>query len=158
MGKYPVDAVEMLAKIAGTVEPHRTQYHMQDTLEISDNGNEMGLTDLIALNVETTVDHVSPAAVIVPTRSGATARSISRFKLPVWITAVSSVEATCQRLQFSYGVYAEHQPEHPGNWKAFAQQVLDAQGVTGNLVILTEGPSAKHPDANNRIELIDLSK
>ena len=158
MGKYPVDAVEMLAKIAGTVEPHRSQYHVQDTLEVSDNGNEMGLTDLIALNVETTVDHVSPAAVIVPTRSGATARSISRFKLPVWITAVSSVEATCQRLQFSYGVYAQHQPEHPGNWKAFAQQVLDAQGVTGNLVILTEGPSTKHPDANNRIELIDLSK
>jgi len=158
MGKYPVDAVEMLAKIAGTVEPHRSQYHVQDTLEVFDNGNEIGLTDLIALNVETTVDHVSPAAVIVPTRSGATARSISRFKLPVWITAVSSVEATCQRLQFSYGVYAQHQPEHPGNWKAFSQQVLDAQGVTGNLVVLTEGPSTKHPDANNRIELIDLSK
>ena len=158
MGKYPVDAVEMLAKIAGTVEPHRSQYHVQDTLEVFDNGNEIGLTDLIALNVETTVDHVSPAAVIVPTRSGATARSISRFKLPVWITAVSSVEATCQRLQFSYGVYVLHQPEHPGDWKAFAQQVLDAQGVTGNLVVLTEGPSTKHPDANNRIELIDLRK
>ena len=158
MGKYPVDAVEMLAKIAGTVEPHRSQYHIQDTLEISDNGNEIGLTDLIALNVENTVDHVSPAAVIVPTRSGATARSIARFRLPVWITAVSSVEATCQRLQFSYGVHTLHQPEHPGDWKAFAQKVLDSQGLTGNLVILTEGPSTKHPDANNRIELIDLSK
>ena len=158
MGKYPVDAVDMLAKIAGTVEPHRSQYHMQDTLEVSDNGHEIGLTDLIALNVETTVDHVAPAAVIVPTRSGATARSISRFRLPVWITAVSSQESTCQRLQFSYGVHAIHQPEHPGDWKAFAQQVLDDQGVTGNLVVLTEGPSSKHPDANNRIELIDLSK
>ncbi len=158
MGKYPVDAVEMLAKIAGTVEPHRSQYHMQETLEVYDNGNEIGLTDLIALNVETTVDHVAPAAVIVPTRSGATARSIARFRLPVWITAVSSVESTCQRLQFSYGVHALHQPEHPGDWKAFAKKVLDAQGVTGNLVVLTEGPSSKHPDANNRIELIDLSK
>jgi len=158
MGKYPVDAVEMLSKIAAAVEPHRSKYQLQDSLDSFSNGREMGLTDLIALNVETTVDHVSPAAVIVPTRSGATARSISRFRLPVWITAVSSQESTCQRLQFSYGVHAIHQPEHPGDWKAFAQQVLDTQGVTGNLVILTEGPSSKHPEANNRIELIALSK
>jgi pyruvate kinase len=158
MGKNPIEAVEMLAKIAGTVEPHRSQYHMRETLNAYSNGNEIGLTDLIALNVETTVDHVSPVAVIVPTRSGATARSIARFRLPVWITAVSSLEATCQRLQFSYGIHALHQPEHPEDWKAFAQKVLDAQGVTGNLVVLTEGPSSKHPDANNRIELIDLSK
>jgi pyruvate kinase len=158
MGAYPVDAVAMLAKIAAAVEPHRSQYHMQETLDVFSNGGEIGLTDLIALNVETTVDHVSPAAVIVPTRSGATARSISRFRLPVWITAVSSVEPTCQRLQFSYGVHALQQPEHPGDWKAFARKVLELEGVEGNLVILTEGPSKKHPDANNRIELIDLGK
>jgi pyruvate kinase len=158
MGAYPVDAVAMLAKIAAAVEPHRSQYHMRETLEVDDNGSEISLTDLIALNVETTVDHVSPAAVIVPTRSGATARSIARFRLPVWITAVSSVEPTCQRLQFSYGVHALHQPEHPGDWKAFARKVLELEGVEGNLVILTEGPSKKHPDANNRIELIDLGK
>jgi pyruvate kinase len=158
MGKYPVDAVAMLAKIAAAVEPHRSQYHIQETLDVYGSGDEIGLTDLIALNVQTTVDHVSPAAVIVPTRSGATARSISRFRLPVWITATSSVEATCQNLQFSYGVYVLHQPEHPGNWKAFARKVLELEGVKGNLVILTEGPSKKHPDANNRIELIDLSK
>ena len=158
MGAYPVDAVTMLAKIAAAVEPHQSQYHMQETLDVYSNGGELGLTDLIALNVETTVDHVSPAAVIVPTRSGATARSISRFRLPVWITAVSSVESTCQRLQFSYGVFAMHQPEHPGDWKAFARKVLEVEGVEGNLVVLTEGPSKKHPDANNRIELIDLGK
>jgi len=158
MGAYPVDAVTMLAKIAAAVEPHRSQYHMQETLDVYSNGGELGLTDLIALNVETTVDHVSPAAIIVPTRSGATARSISRFRLPVWITAVSSVEPTCQRLQFSYGVYTLHQPEHPGDWKVFARKVLELEGVEGNLVILTEGPSKKHPDANNRIELIDLGR
>jgi pyruvate kinase len=31
-------------------------------------------------------------------------------------------------------------------------------GVVGNLVILTEGPSSKHPETNNRMELIDLKK
>jgi pyruvate kinase len=157
MGAYPVDAVAMLAKIAAAVEPHRSQHHMHDTLGAGKD-DAVNLTDLIALNVDTTVDHTSPAAVIVPTRSGATARSIARFRLPVWITAVSSLESTCQRLQFSYGVCPVNEPYHPEDWKEFARKVLRLQGAEGNLVILTEGPSAKHPDANNRIELIDLSK
>ena len=156
MGKYPLDAVEMLAKIAAAVEPHRSRYRLQDALGTYDSDNDVSLTDLIALSVETTVDRVSPAAVIVPTRSGDTARKISRFKLPVWITAVSYQESTCQRLQFSYGVCSVHQPDHPEDWKAFARDLLKSQGIKGNLVVLTEGPSLKHPDANNRIELIDL--
>jgi hypothetical protein len=28
--------------------------------------------------------------------------------------------------------------------------------LEGNLVILTEGPSRRHPEANNRMEIIDL--
>lgn len=30
--------------------------------------------------------------------------------------------------------------------------------VEGNLVALMEGPSAKHPEANHRMEIIDLSR
>jgi hypothetical protein len=30
--------------------------------------------------------------------------------------------------------------------------------VKGNIVLLTEGPSLKHPEANNRMEIIDLEK
>ena len=158
MGAFPVESVEMLAKIAAAVEPHRSQYHLQESLKKSDRDGAMNITDLIALNVATTVVNISPAAVIVPTRGGATARSISRFRLLVWITAVSSQETTCQRLQFSYGVYPLYIEDHPDNWKPFAQALLKSQGLEGNLVVLTEGPSAKHPETNNRIELMDLSK
>jgi len=28
--------------------------------------------------------------------------------------------------------------------------------VSGDLTVLTEGPSSKHPEANNRMEIIDL--
>jgi pyruvate kinase len=114
------------------------------------------LHDIIALSVETTVRHVSPAALMVPTRSGATARSIARFRLPVWITAVSSLRSTCQNLQFSYGVHPVHAPDHPEDWKAFSREWLRDHGLSGNMVILTEGPSSKHPEANNRMEIIDL--
>jgi pyruvate kinase len=72
--------------------------------------------------------------------------------------AVTSKEKTCRQLQFSYGVYPFHEPEHPENWNAFAGQWLELYGVDGNLVVLTEGPSSLHPDANHRMEIIDLSR
>ena len=116
------------------------------------------LHDLIASSVETTLSRITPATVIVPTHSGTTARSIARFKLPVWVTAVSSLEKTCQGLTFSYGVWPVHEPDHPENWKSWARNWLDKQEISGDLVVLTEGPSSKHPHRNNRMEIIDFTK
>ena len=158
MGKYPVEAVTMLTKIAAAIEPHRPSHDVRETLKATGRGGPVSLTDLIALSVETTLEHISPAAVIVPTRSGASARSISRFRLPVWIVGVSSQETTCQRLQFSYGVYPVHEPDHPEDWRVYARNWLNSYGVSGNLALLTEGPSSKHPDANHRMEIIDLDR
>ena len=158
MGKYPVESAAMLAKIAATIEPYRPAGTVRDALREVGPKRPMSLTDLIALSVETTLERISPAAVIVPTRSGATARSIARFRPRVWITAVSSLETTCQRLQFSYGVSPVCEPEHPDDWNGYARKWMEEHAVQGNLVVLTEGPSAKHPRANNRMEIIDLSK
>jgi pyruvate kinase len=157
MGRYPVASVTMLATIAATVEPHRTGRRLREMLENYGQDGNIGLQDLIALSVETTLRRITPATVIVPTRGGATARSISRFRLPVWITAVSSRDATCQSLSFSYGVLPYCEPDHPDDWQTFSRQWLQSLGVEGDLVVLTEGPSSKHPEANNRMEIIDLS-
>ena len=108
------------------------------------------------VSVEASLEYVTPAAVFVPTRTGATARSIGRFRLPVWIIAVSSQEATCQNLQFSYGVFPVHEKDHPENWKPYVKEWLQRHGMQGDIVVLTEGPSSKHPDANHRMEIIDL--
>jgi pyruvate kinase len=156
MGKYPVDAVTMLAKIAETIEPHRPAHHVRDALKDLGRGGKVSLADLIAFSVETTLERISPAAVFVPTRSGSTARSIARFRPPVWIAAVSSQDSTCQNLQFSYGVYPVHEPVHPEDWKPYINGWLHDHEVDGNLAVLTEGPSTKHPEANNRMEIIDL--
>ena len=158
MGKYPVASVAMLAKIATAIESHRPSHYVRDALKDFDHRSNIHPTDLIALSVERTLEHISPAAVIVPTHSGASARGIARFRLPVWVVGVSSLESTCQGLQFSYGVFPVHEPEHPDNWNAFAREWLKSQGMEGELVVLTEGPSRKHPDANNRMEIIDLAR
>ncbi|UCE51743.1 MAG: pyruvate kinase [Desulfobacterales bacterium] len=158
MGSYPVESASMLARIAAAVEPHRPPYPIEKALQTCREEEQTKLKDLIALCVETTLQRITPPTVIVPTRSGATARSITRFRLPVWITAVSSQEKTCQDLMFSYGVYPVCEPVHPEDWRKWTRNWLKSQNIEGNLVVLTEGPSEKRPDRNNRMEIIDLTR
>jgi pyruvate kinase len=156
MGQYPVESVKMLSGIAAAIEPYRTAMPIKEALGAGKEEDQVNLKDLIAMSVETALKRVTPPTVIVPTRSGATARSITRFRLPVWITAVSSQKKTCQDLMFSYGVFPVCETDHPENWKSWATRWLESQGVSGDLVVMTEGPSAKHPDRNIRMEIIDL--
>ena len=157
MGKYPVEAVTMLASIAAEIEPYRPGYRRKEVLEKYGRDGNVSFTDLISLSVELTLQRATAAAVVVPTVSGATARNVSRFRLPVWIMAVSPRNDTCQNLQFAYGVHPVFEPEYPHDWNIFARDLLQSHSLKGDLVILTEGPSSKNPDANHRMELIDLT-
>lgn len=159
MGKYPVESVLMLVKIAAAIESQRPAHTVREELaNRRDRGGHLLPRELLALTVATAVETVSPAAVIIPTRSGASARTITRFRFPMWITAVSTQAITCQQLQFSYGVFPLHEPDHPEDWNSFARNWLEANGIEGSLVVLTEGPSSKHPEANHRMEIIDISR
>ena len=157
MGKYPVEAVAMLAKIATAIEPHCHHHQTGELKRRLDSAVTPALREVIAASVAAAAQRVTPALVFVPTHGGATARSITRFRLPVWIAAVSSQERTCRQLAFSYGVHAIHEPDHPAAWKPYVQNWMQTQGMAGEFVLLTEGPSASHPEGNNRMEIIDLS-
>ena len=158
MGAWPVEAVEMLARIAAEAEPHRSRVSQREILRTYAHGLALPNVDLVAVAVTRTFELAEPAAVIVPTVSGATARSVARFRLPVWTVAVSVHEATCQALQFSYGVHAVQVTEPPDDWSAFARGFLAEHGISGRIALLTEGPSARNPHANNRMEIIDLTQ
>jgi pyruvate kinase len=158
MGEYPVESVAMLARIAAAIEPHRAAYASRQVLQTNRKDDPINIESLIASSVETTLDRITPATVIVPTHSGATARSITRFKLPVWITAVSSQKKTIQDLMFSYGVWPVYEPEHPEDWRSWTKNWLQSHEIKKDLVVLTEGPSTRHPDRNNRMEIIDLRR
>lgn len=156
MGKYPADAVGMLARIAAVVEPYKYPETAKRLFEGIELKGKLKPAHLIAVAVAASSKFTSPAAVFVPTHSGATARSLSLFRMPVWIVAVSSQEAACQSLAFSFGVYPVFEREHPENWDDYVRRWLANHGVSGDLVVLTEGPSTKHPEAHNRMEIIDL--
>ena len=156
MGKYPVEVVAMLAKIAAATEPHRSRHGLKEALLNHGRTVPVGITDLIALSVESTLESISPAAVFVPTHSGQTARSIARFKPSVWIVGISSREATCRQLLFSGGIYPQFEPDHPDDWNSYVKDWVSTHEMEGDLAILTEGPSSQHPEANNRMEIIQI--
>jgi pyruvate kinase len=155
-GAYPVESVEMLARIAAVTEPTRRRVTMADIHRDRDLGEGVESEHLLALAVQACFDNDVPAAVFVPTVSGTAARRISVLRLPVWIVAVSASEDTCRRLQFSYGVIAEHVAEEPDSWSDFARDWVSRRGLPGRRILLTGGPSPANPGASHRLEIIDL--
>jgi len=157
MGNYPLEAVQMLAKIAAYTEPHRQECSSHKRASDFYRPGAFHLTDIISHNVEHTVEHLNPVAVIAHTVTGHTARMISRFRLPLWITAVSNDEAACQHLQFSYGVHPIHAIRTPQDWKAFIKAFLHANSLAEGLALLVEGPSQDNPTVSHRLEIIDTA-
>jgi pyruvate kinase len=157
-GAYPVEAVAVMTRIARVAEAHLRAQPVREALTAAEADHELSIEDLISLSVHATVKRLTPTAVITPTETGATARRIARFRLPVWIAGISANEATCQRLQFSYGVHPVHEPDYPENWVTYAREGLAHLGFTQGLVILTQGPSPGNPGGTNRMEIIDLGR
>jgi pyruvate kinase len=158
VGRYPVEAVAMLARIAQATERIRAARTPEEMFAGIDLRDRVPAAKLVDLAVDAVLEYTSRAVVFVPTRSGGTARSIARGRLPVWIVAVSSQESACGSLQFSSGVYPVFEPETPRDWSPYVRRWLREHQCEANLVVLTQGPGPADPAAHHRMEIIDLSR
>lgn len=156
MGMYPVEAVCMLARIAAATEPFRPTRHYHRMLHYLREKERKTMVDLLSLSVEITFEEIDCRAVMVPSASGATARNMARFRMPAWIYAVSPSEKTCQELLFSYGIRPLFHQDHPENWTDYARALAQSHAIGGEHMIIIEGPSPAHPQANHRMEIITL--
>jgi len=152
MGAYPIDAVNMLTEIASYTEPFRVVDREQQRL-----GTKKGFEELIAHNLQLAVKNIKPQAVIIPTRRGIMARNVSRYRLPVWITAFSASERSCQSLQFSYGVFPIKVENDLPEWTPFLRNWFKEQQINEGVAVLAQGPSSEDPCGNHRIEFLNLS-
>ena len=148
----------MLAKIAATTESHRPPVGVNDFREKARQQPPTTAAEAIASVVEHALDTVPCAAVLVPTRSGGTARMLSRFKPPVWMVAPCADPVACQGLAFSYGVHPIDCAEEPENWRDFAGRWLLEHHLPGRSAMLVAGPSAHNPAASHRIEFLRLGE
>ena len=157
MGKYPEEAVAMLAKIAAYTEGHRPS-RLFRLKAIPPDRQPTSPAEAMASLVEDALSTVPCAAVFVPSRAGNTPRMISRFNPAVWIIAVSRDHQVCQNLGFSYGVHPIHITEQPDNWNVFARHWVHEHAVPGTLAMLVAGPSTQHPTDNYRLEFLRVEE
>ncbi len=158
MGNYPVEAVGTMTRIAQFTEPHATTRDVAGILEAAKASQEISTEDLVSLSIFLSTEALGPCTVFTPTLSGATARRVTRFRIPVWIVAVSPNQPTCQTLQFSYGVHPVHETVRPENWERYVRSWLERHGVVGDLALLTRGTSAARTGGTNQLEVIDLNR
>ena len=99
-GKYPVEAVKVMAKIAEATEEkidyaqrfHDAAFRIHNTV------------DAISHAVCAMAIDVGAKAIVVCSLSGSTVRMISRFRAPVDILGVTTSEAAMRKLALSWGV------------------------------------------------------
>ncbi|MBQ8253910.1 MAG: pyruvate kinase [Clostridia bacterium] len=101
MGKYPVESVKRMAKIA-----MRTESDIDYKKRFFDNrfGGFTNVTDAISHATCTTAHDLGAKTIITVTTSGYTARLLSRFRPQTDIIACSPSERACRHMNMSWGV------------------------------------------------------
>jgi pyruvate kinase len=156
VGSYPAEAVAAMAEIARFTEEKQKTKLLATLLEAGKIRGELRRPDQISLSVYFAVEALRPDVVFARTRSGAAARNLARFRLPVWIVALSQSDKTCQELLFSYGVYPVHEPELSGTWARTAVDWLQQHKRDVELAILIEEGDTRRERDTTLIEIIDL--
>ena len=157
MGKYPEEAVSMLASIAAYTEAHKPAPSIGHFKGISVRNPPATAAEATGLIVEHALQTIPCNYVFVPTGTGNTARMISRFKPVARIVAISHDDAVCQGLMFSYGVIPVQLEYEPDNWSDYARNWLSEHQEPGKVAMLVGGPNLLNPDANHRIEFLRIS-
>ena len=100
-GKYPVEAVETMAKIAERTEMdinYKQRFFNMKRSEGSD------ITQAVCHATCTTAYDLGAKSILTVTKSGRSARILSRFRPDCMITAGSTSEKVCRQLNMSWGV------------------------------------------------------
>jgi pyruvate kinase len=97
VGQYPIEAVAMMSRIADETEK-AIKSHVEDT-------GYLNISDTISKAIQRICQEMPLDRVVTLTRSGYTARMISRFKITQAIIAVTPHERVRKQLELTYGVY-----------------------------------------------------
>jgi pyruvate kinase len=140
IGRYPVEAVEFLDKLALATE---TSFPYKEWLQTSAPVPRKTIADAVSFAACTLAQDMEAAAIITRTESGSTARLISRFRPRAPIIGVSSRRETWRRLSLTWGVFPLQIPELHETDHMF--QVIERQAKEagwlrgGEKVVITTG-------------------
>jgi pyruvate kinase len=111
VGKYPVEAVQYMARIAAEAERGLKRRGFTDLPHIVPEAGGSSDSDVVADAAYTAARAANVQAIVVFTTSGYSARLISRYRPPVKIIAMTSSMESVRRLLVNYGVTPILAPE-----------------------------------------------
>jgi len=156
-GKYPVLAVETMARIASETEQAEAELPLPAILP----NPEPSFSEAVAhASVDTATD-LDAKAILVPTVSGQTARTIARFRPRCAIVAATPSPITQRQLMFVWGVYPILAPRSNNTDQMLSDAVEAAKrhgyASEGDVIIITGGSVAWGVGSTNlmRVHLIE---
>ena len=152
-GKYPVEAVKVMAEIADFTEKHNDYKQRFLTTEYVGKNN----LDNISHAVCSMAMDINAKAIVVCSVSGKTAMLVSRFRTPVNIIGMTTDPKIWRRLSMSWGVTPVLAESFPNMDVMFHYAKLNAKKVLnlqpGDNLLLTGGPINGQSGNTNTIKV-----
>lgn len=152
-GKYPVESVQTMDRIARQVEnsPLYQEYIHQWPQ------GKMTITDAVGQAVSSTAAALDATAVLTPTESGYTAHVVSKHRPACPIIAVTPHQHVVNQLMLTWGVYPilfESQDNTDEMMeKAIEAAVREKIIKHGDLVVITAGVPVREPGTTNMMKV-----
>ena len=139
-GKYPVEALKTMVKIAVRTEAD-VEYNKQ--FRVRYNGGASNMTTAISHATCMTAIDLDAKAIIAITRSGNTARMVSKYRPGCMIIGCTPDERTCRQMNLAWGVTPIHMKEEYSMeiLLLHATEAAENKGYVkkGDVVVLTVG-------------------
>lgn len=141
-GKYPVEALRTMVKIALRTESD-ISYNKEFSILSREHEAKINMTTAISHATCMTAIDLGAKAIITVSRSGNTARMISKYRPGCMIVGCSPEEHTCRQLNMSWGITPVHIKEEYSMeiLLLHATEAAERAGYVekGDIVVLTAG-------------------
>lgn len=156
-GSYPAEAVETMARIAGTVES--SEDYQKKMQQFAPKYDATTIGQNMAQMAYLTAQNINASAILVPTLSGHTATMISTFRPNQLIVAVTPNERVQRQLLLNWGIIPLYIKKAPDDSEEMIQNAvkttLDAGLIhTSEKVILCAGIPLQSPIPVNTIRVM----
>lgn len=156
-GRYPVEAVDTMARIALSAEK---DINYKERMNRSGFEAEGDVTTAIAYATCSTAMALNAAAIITVTMSGFTAEAISRYKPACQIISCTMDERVSRQLNLLWGVKPLLMKEEQDTEELFADAVLESKKAglirAGDLVVITAGVPLGIAGNTNMVRVIEV--
>ncbi len=150
VGKYPIEAVRMMSRIAERIERSSAIYRRYEM-----SGGTV--TEAIGESACQIADRIGAAAIIPSTTSGSTAKLVAKFRPRTPIIAVTYTERVRNKLALVWGVspvQVEFFKDTDAMLKLSIEAAAKAAGLpSGSLVVITAGVPFGVPGTTNLIKV-----